>query len=639
MLRTKLFKWFAVLVLLFSILSAYVGTRIINERIIEEVQTRVRLNLSSAWALYNGKLREIEIVLKLVASKEAIVEMAENGKWTDPEIHSRLQKIRASFGLDFLDVVGLDGKVMFRAVSSVPTGDYKVNDPAVASALKGDALTCMGLLSPADLAREGEALADRAFIELEDTPRARRSGKKDENRGMVMTGAAPIRKGMQILGVVYGGVLINRNNDIVDQIHNVVFKNELYKGAPIGTATIFLNDSRVATTVRQENGNRAIGTRASREVADRVLDNGLAWIGDAYVLKKLYLAAYEPIKDGYGQVIGMLYVGIQKQPFLDIGHGIVLRYIYISVFVLLVSLVLAFIIASRLARPIHRIVSASNHLSNGNAHSRVTADGTCRETDLLVQAFNDMADKLAEREQKLKALNRSYMETLGFVSHELKSPVATIMNYVYLLREKKLGPLNEKQEKAVRSIDRGGARLIEMVRHYLNLSRIENNEVQAVCSRVAVIDDVLKPLLDAFEADFTANHMSVSNGIAQDVILNADANMVREIFENLISNAVKYGRQGGCLSLTANRLNDFVEFTVRNDGEGIPEDKCSDVFQKFTRLNTSEAAKRIKGTGLGLFITKHIIEVHGGKISVHSKAGEWAEFVFTLPGWKTTGEV
>ncbi|MDD4873248.1 MAG: hypothetical protein PHR77_22055, partial [Kiritimatiellae bacterium] len=213
MLRTKLFKWFAVLVLLFSFLSAFLGIRIINERVIEEAQTRVRLNVSSAWALNNSRLNEIEIVLKLAASKEVVVDMAEGKNWTDADVRNRLERIRIGFGLDFMGVVGPDGRVMIRTNQSGVPGDFKTSDPAVASALKGEPFACMSVMSGAELKREGEGLAERAFLELEDTPRARRSDKKVETRGMVKISAAPIRKGVQILGAVYGGILVNRNNE------------------------------------------------------------------------------------------------------------------------------------------------------------------------------------------------------------------------------------------------------------------------------------------------------------------------------------------------------------------------------------------------------------------------------------------
>lgn len=631
MLRTKLFKGFVVLVLLFSALSAYVGIRTIQKRVIAEAQTRVNLDLSSAWSIYNAKLHEIEVVLRLASVKEAVVSMCEKGEWTDADVAARLDRIRTTFGLDFLDVIAPDGKAVLRTAPPHISGDARGGDPAVASALRGEQMVCMTLICQSDLRREGEGLDDRAFIELEDTPHARLSPRKVETRGMAMVGAIPVRQGAQVIGVVYGGVLMNRNHELTDRIRDVVFKSEKYKGAEVGTCTLFLGDSRIATTVRLKNGNRAIGTRVSKEVADRVLDNGASWVGDAFVVSDWYLAAYDPIRDGQGQVIGMLYVGILKQPFEDYSRAIVLKYVYVSVFVLLVGLVLAFIISGRLAAPIHRLVEASNRVANGERGAPVSVAKSCHETETLIRAFNQMTQTLAEREDRLKALNRSYMETLGFVAHELKSPVATMMNYAFLLREGKLGPVNERQLKALKAIDSNSNRLVEMVRHYLNLSRIENHEMEPVLTRVEVADDVLQPLLHSCEADIEAKGMRVVNEVGADTALHADMNMVREVFENLLSNAVKYGRDGGGIRLSARAAGDMVEFSVRNEGEGIPPEKIASLFQKFSRLSETESARRQRGTGLGLFITRSIVEAHGGTIRAASQVGEWTEFSFTLP--------
>jgi signal transduction histidine kinase len=223
------------------------------------------------------------------------------------------------------------------------------------------------------------------------------------------------------------------------------------------------------------------------------------------------------------------------------------------------------------------------------------------------------------------------MEMLGFVSHELKSPVATIMNYVFLLRQHKLGPMTEGQEKAVRNIETSSGRIVEMVRHYLNLSRIENGELRPVPTRVAVQEDVVRPLLDTFESDLVAHRMRVENGIGGNTLLRTDLNMTREVFENLVSNAIKYGREDATIVLGENTVDGFVEFKIRNEGPGIPLDKIEAVFHKFTRLEDQQVIRRQKGTGLGLFITRHIIEAHGGKITVESRPQEWVEFRFTLP--------
>jgi two-component system NtrC family sensor kinase len=634
MLRTKLFQAFALLVILFSGLSAYLGTRMISGRVIDEAQTRARLDLSSAWALHESKLQQIETIVRMAAAKELVQQTCESRKWDDPELLNRLERIRVSFNLDFLDVVSPDGQVMVRTRLPHSAGDFRISDPAIAAAMQGTVKSCVTLLSRNELEREAEGLGDRAFLELENTPRARLTEKKSENRGMAMVAASPVRSGDRITGLVYGGILVNRNSSLVDHIQDVVFRNEAYKGQLVGTATIFLDDSRIATTVRLANGNRAIGTRVSKEVADRVLDNGQPWIGDAFVVSQWYLTAYEPIRDGMGQIVGMLYVGILKQPFDDMSRAVVLRFILISVLTLFVGLVLAFVIAARLAAPIHRLVEASTSMSSGDRPAPIQVKAGCDEIERLIRAYNQMTATLADREDKLRALNRSYMETLGFVSHELKSPVATIMNYVYLLREQKLGPVTDKQGKAIHAIEMGSNRLVEMVRHYLNLSRIENGEVHPVRGRVIVLSDVVKPLLDTLHAEIEAKRMCLTNGIGAEVCLDADINMVREVFENLISNAIKYGREQGEIALSCRASGDFVEFAVRNSGDGIPEDRMGELFQKFSRLNSTESERKQKGTGLGLFITKNIVEAHGGRITAVSKPGEWVEFVFTMPAHK-----
>jgi signal transduction histidine kinase len=256
--------------------------------------------------------------------------------------------------------------------------------------------------------------------------------------------------------------------------------------------------------------------------------------------------------------------------------------------------------------------------------------------ETLVEEFNEMVARLSEREDKLKeaneslkATNRNYMETLGFVSHELKNPLSTMMNYVYLLKGSLIGPVNEKQQKAVAILEANMKRLVEMVRHYLNLSRIENGELQPMMSDFALLDDVIQPLLLTMEPDLEARNMRLDNQLPA-LTVHGDVNMLREVFENLVSNAIKYGRDGGNITLRARSLEGFTEFAVRNPGEGIPPDRIGKIFQKFSRFNT-DTLRHQKGTGLGLFITKNIVEAHGGTIEVENHPQEWIEFRFTLP--------
>jgi two-component system NtrC family sensor kinase len=632
-LRTKLFLGFALLVITSGVLSILIGVRTIDHRITEEAQSRVRLDLRSAWAEVNNELDDIESVLRAVADSQSLAGLCERGEWDDPAQRLRFERARVREGLDFLELVSPEGVVVMRSAPPDVVGDSRLADATVAGAMRGEAGAAMTVLSSTELERMGVGLAEQAFLELDDTPGSRRLQKAEETRAMAMVGAVPVTRGSRVLGIVHGGVLVNRNHALVDRIHDVVFQNETYQGRPLGTATLFLGDSRVATTVRHENGTRALGSRASREVADRVLDNGLPWVDKAMVVGEWRLTAYEPIRDGLGKVIGMLYVGILKAPYEDAARSVAWNFVLISVFVLLVALVLAFTIAGRLARPIHRLVEASNRMRHGDNPGPVPTGSACKETEELIVAFNEMSATLTEREQSLRVLNRSYMETLGFVSHELRSPVSSIMNYGFLLRQNSLGALNEKQHQAVERIEAGGKRLVEMIRHYLNLSRIENGELEPAPAEVRVVRDVLEPLVTSLESELEERGMALAQEIDPGVVLRADTNQVREVFENLVGNAIKYGRAGGAIRLEATPLDGSFEFTVWNEGEGFSPDEAGDLFQKFSRLKRGGRADHEKGTGLGLFITKHIVEGHGGRIEAASAPGEWASFTFTLPRW------
>ena len=645
MLKNKLFKGFAILVIIFAAISAFISLGMIKSQVVEEAQRRVRLDLSSAWSVYNARLNEISLVVNLAASKKIIVEACGQRKWENSEMQSRLEIIRANFGLDFLSLIAPDGKVMLRTAPPYHTGDYRISDSLINKALAGESASGTTLFSKVALAKEGDGFIEKAFLQLENTPRARTSPKGVEDRGMMMLSACPVKQGREVLAVMYGGILLNRDHQLVDRIKDIVYRQEAYNDMPLGTTTIFIGDSRVATTVRQENGNRAIGTRVSKEVADRVLDNGLAWVGRAFVVKDWYLTAYDPIRDGRGKIIGMLYVGILEKPFHDLQNKMISQYIALAGFGLLAALLLAFVLAGRLSRPIHRLVDAIHEMRYGRQPEPIPVDNASQETRSLTIAFNEMASVLAERESSLikaqqeleqtntslTTTNHNYMESLGFVAHELKSPISSMMNYVYLIKEQKIGPLTERQIKAITSVDSNLRRIVEMIRHYLNLSRIENSELQPLLAEVAVQEEIVTPILEDLAPDIEARGMVVANDIDATMLAYADMNMTHEIFENLISNAIKYGREGGKIGLTCQDAGDYLRFEVTNEGQGIEPEKITKMFQKFTRLENEGGKYQQRGTGLGLFITRHIIQAHGGEIEVTSEPGQWTRFGFTLP--------
>ncbi|MDP2776367.1 MAG: cache domain-containing protein, partial [Anaerolineales bacterium] len=258
------------------------------------------------------------------------------------------------------------------------------------------------IVSAEELQRESPALAEQAYFTFVETPMARPRPETEETAGMMLKAAAPIFDAEgHFIGMVYGGILLNRNYDIVDKIKQTVFQNVVYEGKDIGTATIFQDDVRVSTNVKNNSGNRAIGTRIQEDVYNQVIVKQEPWIGRAYVVTDWYITAYEPIRDINGRVIGILYVGILEQKYADIQNQTVLAFVGITIAGAVFSTLIALLISRNISGPIKKLVSASEQLANGNLDAKVDlASGD--EFGKLAHRFNQMADVLRERDERLK---------------------------------------------------------------------------------------------------------------------------------------------------------------------------------------------------------------------------------------------
>ncbi len=190
------------------------------------------------------------------------------------------------------------------------------------------------------------------------TPRA----EKEETSGMALAAAVPVFSGGDLLGILYGGVLLNRSQSMVDTVRDTVFQQEIYKGRSIGTATIFLEDLRISTNVLNPNGQRAIGTLISKEVKERVLDQGRRWTGRAFVVNDWYITAYEPIEDIHGKRVGMLYVGVLEEKYKDIQRNALSIFIMLTALGMLLAIALGYVLADKIMRPVHGLIKASRQV-------------------------------------------------------------------------------------------------------------------------------------------------------------------------------------------------------------------------------------------------------------------------------------
>jgi two-component system NtrC family sensor kinase len=253
--------------------------------------------------------------------------------------------------LNFLTLVDRKGTVIFRFHNPKVSGDSLIHDLFVKGALEKKAISGTQVLSGDELVREGESLAQMAIIPSVPTPKERPTKKVEETSGMVLKSAYPVIDfNGEVLGVLTGGVLLNRNYEIVDRIKNIVFKGAKYKGKEIGTATIFLGDLRISTNVMDKEGNRAIGTRAMKEVQEQVLGKGAPWIHRAFVVDDWYITAYEPIQDIQDKIVGMLYVGMMESKYALMKERLILLFFLFSMTGMLVALTVSFLLSWKILK-------------------------------------------------------------------------------------------------------------------------------------------------------------------------------------------------------------------------------------------------------------------------------------------------
>jgi|MudIll2142460700_1097286.scaffolds.fasta_scaffold05489_3 signal transduction histidine kinase len=238
--------------------------------------------------------------------------------------------------------------------------------------------------------------------------------------------------------------------------------------------------------------------------------------------------------------------------------------------------------------------------------------------------------ELRQTNEDLRKLNRSYMDMLSFVTHELKTPIANSTMSAHSVLQRIFGPLTPMQERMVGLICRNLDQSMTMIRNYLDLSRIEKDELRFTPLILRLGSEVVEPVLAELSAMISAHGMEVESTVGEDVVLEGDSELLRVVYRNLVGNGCKYGRAGGRIRLRAIDEGDRYRFEVWNDGQGVAQEQMERLFQKFTRIAEVQQGAN-KGTGLGLFICRTIVNRHGGKIWAEGQEGEWINFIFELP--------
>ena len=608
-------------VLISGVISMIVGVRLLGDGIIKQAQDKVRLDLNSAREVYQEESGNIKDIVRLTAirffMRDAI--LSKNRE----KLQVELQRIRESEYLDILTLIDKKGYVLVRARNPENYGDQLNDEMANWVFLNKEVIVKTQIISKNELQKESKELADRARIALISTPKARPREEIEETSGMIIKAAAPVFDyDGNLIGVLYGGKLLNRNYEIVDKVKDMVYKSEKYKDKDIGTATIFQGDLRISTNVMRTDGARAIGTRVSEDVYNQVIEKGLPW----------YITAYEPIKNIQGQVIGILYVGILEEKFTDMRINIVSIFIGVTILGIAIAFGVTLVLANSIVKPVSRLTTASRHIADGDFSYKLDIKSN-DEIGELGNIFNFMVRSIRERDTKIKEFAQAKMaeaERLAMigqlaagVAHEINNPLTGIILYCDIVL--KSMPEDDVKRKNLEKINHEAMRCKSIVKGLLDFARHKKPE-----TKEASVNQTLETTLSLVKNQPLFHNINLKNDLDQSLpLIKIDAGQIQQVFMNIIMNAVEAMDGKGDLSIKSQLSEDekYIEISFTDTGPGIKSEHLKRIFEPF--FTTKDASHG--GVGIGLAISYRIIRNHNGRVDVTSEMRKGTTFTIKLP--------
>ncbi len=631
-LKVKLIISFLAVIVIGGLVTTLVGTRLIGTDIIRQAQDKVRNDLNAAREIYRQESEKLKDTVRFTALRRFFIGQALLTNDIET-LTAELEQIRRAESLDILTLTDEAGRVVVRFRNPAVSGDSQAVDDLVSRVLASrEAVAATVIVPQEELRKEGPDIAAQALIEYIPTPRAKPTLETKQTSAMCLKAAAPILgDDGRLLGVLYGGNLLNRNYKIVDKVKETVYQAVKYKGKDIGTATIFQGDLRISTNVLRTDGTRAIGTRVSQEVYEQVLVKGLPWIDRAFVVNNWYISAYEPIRDLEGQIIGILYVGILEEKFIDMRNRAIAMFLGIACAGMFIALIVSNFLAKGVLQPIKRLIFASHQWASGNLDYRVetTAQDEIAE---LTNTFNLMASSLKERDDRLKEytqrqiMKSERLATLGQlaagVAHEINNPLGAILMYSHLSLEEMRA--EDGHRKNLEKVVAEATRCKNIVRGLLDFARQSEPNVEE-----SDVNDILRRTLSLLQNQALFQNIRITGAFSPSLPrAMMDSSQIQQVFTNIILNAAEAMAGEGEL-IVASRVaagGDSIEIEFTDSGCGIPRENLEKIFDPF--FTTKEVGR---GTGLGLAVSYGIIASHKGTIEVKSEPGKGTTFIVRLP--------
>ncbi|MFO7708803.1 MAG: cache domain-containing protein [Desulfobacterales bacterium] len=630
--RAKLLAGFLGVTLLVGGVSLIIGVHLIDQNVFGEALNRVQRDLNAAHEMYLSRVKQTKTALSITTLGFAFITSVSGRNTADLGI--RLERLSRLAELDFAGIVAEDGRTLSRMGPYAFAGPAPRGENPLAKLVLEQRVSVAGtmVLDRDFLIGENPDLLERARIPAERPPGGNSDSEQEEIGALVIAAAVPIFDADTLVGVLYGGLLLNRSEVVADTLRDTVFQKETYGGRSIGCSTVFLHDLRVATSVYGPEGRRALGTRASREVKEHVLDRGKLWADRAYVLGNWYIAAYRPMEDVFGRRVGMLKLGVLEEKFAQIRGQALKMFILTTSAGMLLAAIAGVVIARRITLPIQRLIKASQQVREGSLNPDL-GPPAASEIGVLQKAFGEMVEAMGRRRaaSELRVIQSEKQASVGRlaagVAHEINNPLTGVLTYTHmLLRRKDILP---EMRSDLQVIVEATERVRKIVKGLLDFSRQTKLDPEPTD-----VNRLVGIAISLIENQALVKGVTINFNPGENLpLVTLDRNQIQSVVINIIINALDATEPGGHIRIfTAASLSgdaaaqEGIEITFADTGCGIPAENLNKLFDPF--FTTKGVGQ---GTGLGLSVSLGIVQRHGGHVRVQSEAGKGSRFFVWLP--------
>lgn len=327
-----------------------------------------------------------------------------------------------------------------------------------------------------------------------------------------------------------------------------------------------------------------------------------------------------PLRTSSGNVTAVMFISARSSEFTEYLTEILRMFLISSILVLIFAFIAVYLFSRRMTRPLIEMAEDSRRIARGDFSHMITVDRDDEIGELML-AFNNMKLSLSSLEQ----MRRSFVAN---VSHELKTPMTTIGGFIDGILDGTIE--EEKRGYYLGIVSNEVKRLSRVVTTMLNLAKLEAGETKIKPKQFDISELLVRTML-VFEKRVEDKNIDI-RGLddAAPAEVYADSDMIGQVMYNLIDNAVKFTPPGGYMEFAVTDSETEVGVSVKNSGQGISKKQLPSIFERFYKADRSHGMDK-SGTGLGLYIVKTIIDLHGGRITAESIEGDYTEFKFILP--------